>query len=310
MVYIARRLLGLIPILFIAWTAVFFVFEAMPGDPVNLMLGGVPASPEVIANERARLGLDRPMYERYFQFLGNAVVGDLGDSFRTRQPVTDMIMRQLRPTLELAAAGLVVGLTAGLILGIAAGLRPNTWLDAVCTTTALAGSSLPSFFSGMVLIYIFGSILRWVPIVGSGFNALILPAIVTGMFIAGDFARLVRASLLDAQRQDYIRTARAKGLPPIKVIGKHALRNALIPPVTVLGIQVSNLIGGAVVTENVFGRPGLGTMLVEAVLNKDMPLVQALVVYTVGAYLVINLIVDLLYAWIDPRIGDAQRSGG
>lgn len=233
-----------------------------------------------------------------------------GDSFRTLQPVTDMILRQLRPTLELAAAGLVVGLTAGLILGIAAGLRPNTWLDAVCTTTALAGSSLPSFFSGMVLIYIFGSILRWVPIVGTGFNALILPAIVTGIFIAGDFARLVRASSLDAQRQDYIRTARAKGLPPIKVIGKHALRNALIPPVTVLGIQVSNLIGGAVVTENVFGRPGLGTMLVEAVLNKDMPLVQALVVYTVGAYPVINLVVDLLYAWIDPRIGDAQRTGG
>ncbi|MCU0909542.1 MAG: ABC transporter permease [Rhodobacteraceae bacterium] len=309
MKFILRRVLGLFPILFLTWTAVFIVFESIPGDPVNLMLGGVPVSDEVVANERARLGLDKPVWERYLSFLGRAATGDLGESYRTRQPVTQMILDQLRPTLELAAAGLLVGLTMGLLLGLLAGLRPNTWVDAVTTFLALAGSSMPSFFSGMVLIYIFGSLLRWVPIVGSGLDALILPAIVTGMFIAGDFARLVRGSIIDASRQDYIRTARAKGLPPVKIIGKHALRNALIPPVTVLGISISTLIGGAVVTENVFARPGLGTMLVTGVLTKDMPLVMALVVYTTAVYLVINLIVDILYGLIDPRIRHERAMG-
>ncbi len=307
MTFIARRILGLVPILVLTWTAVFIVFELIPGDPVNLMLAGVPASEEVIANERARLGLDRPPLERYFTFLARAATGDLGESFRTRQPVTKMILDQLGPTLQLAAAGLVVGLTVGLFLGVLAGLRPGSWLDTTCTFTALAGSSLPSFWTGMLLIYVFGSMLGWVPIVGSGFDALILPAIVTGLFIAGDFARLVRTSIIDASRQDYIRTARAKGLSPVKIVGKHALRNALIPPVTMLGIQLSNLIGGAVVTENVFARPGLGTLLVDAVLNKDLPLVQALVVYTTAAYLVINLIIDILYGLIDPRIRHSRR---
>ncbi len=308
MTYFLRRILALVPILVLTWSAVFFVFEAIPGDPVNLMLAGVPASEEVIANERARLGLDKPLMERYISFLGRAAVGDLGESFRTRAPVTEMILAQIGPTLQLAAAGLVVGLAMGLLLGVLAGLRPGTSLDTVCTFAALAGSSLPSFWTGMVLIYVFGSILGWVPIVGLGIDALILPAIVTGLFIAGDFARLVRSSIIDASRQDYIRTARAKGLPPIKVVGKHALRNALIPPVTMLGISLSNLIGGAVVTENVFARPGLGTMLVEGVLNKDMPLVQALVVYTTAAYLIINLLVDILYGLIDPRIRHARMA--
>jgi ABC-type dipeptide/oligopeptide/nickel transport system permease component len=309
MKFILRRVLGLFPVLFLTWTAVFIVFESIPGDPVTLMLGGVPASEAVIANERARLGLDKPVLERYFTFLGRATVGDLGDSYRSRQPVTQMILDQVGPTLELAAGGLVVGLAMGLLLGLLAGLKPNTWVDTSATFTALAGSSLPSFFTGMVLIYVFGSVLGWVPIVGRGFDALILPAISTGLFIAGDLARLVRSSIIDASRQDYIRTARAKGLPPIKIIGKHALRNALIPPITVLGISISSLIGGAVVTENVFARPGLGTMLVEAVLNKDMPLVQALVVYTTATYLIINLIIDVLYGLIDPRIRHQRANG-
>jgi ABC-type dipeptide/oligopeptide/nickel transport system permease component len=169
-------------------------------------------------------------------------------------------------------------------------------------TLALAGVSLPSFWIGMVLIYVFGNVLGWVPIVGRGLPALILPSITVGLFLAGGFARLVRSSIIDAMGQDYIRTARAKGLPRAKVILKHALRNAMIPPLTLMGVQIGVLIGGAVVTENVFARPGLGTMLVDAVLTKDMPLVQALVVYTTGAYLVVNLIVDLLYGLIDPRI--------
>jgi ABC-type dipeptide/oligopeptide/nickel transport system permease component len=302
MAYVLRRLTGMIPVLLFTWTVVFLVLQVIPGDPVNLMLAGVPASEEVRANERARLGLDRPVAERYVTFLGKALQGDLGESFRTRQPVGRMILEQTRSTLELAAGGLFVGLSLGLSLGILAGIRANTWIDTLCMTLALAGVSLPSFWIGMVLIYVFGNVLGWVPIVGRGLPALILPSITVGLFLAGGFARLVRSSIIDAMGQDYIRTARAKGLPRAKVILKHALRNAMIPPLTLMGVQIGVLIGGAVVTENVFARPGLGTMLVDAVLTKDMPLVQALVVYTTGAYLVVNLIVDLLYGLIDPRI--------
>jgi ABC-type dipeptide/oligopeptide/nickel transport system permease component len=302
MLYLLRRLLGMVPVLLFTWTVVFVVLQVIPGDPVNLMLAGVPASEEVRANERARLGLDRPVAERYVTFLGKAVTGDLGESFRTRQPVGRMILEQTRSTLELALGGLVVGLTIGLFLGILAGVKANTWVDTTCMALALVGVSLPSFWIGMVLIYVFGNLLGWVPIIGRGIPALILPSITVGLFIAGGFARLVRSSIIDAMGQDYIRTARAKGLPRAKVIFKHALRNAMIPPITLLGIQIGVLIGGAVVTENVFARPGLGTMLVDAVLTKDMPLVQALVVYTTGAYLLVNLVVDLLYGLIDPRI--------
>ena len=300
--YILRRLAGMIPVLFFTWTVVFVVIQVIPGDPVNLMLAGVPASEEVRANERARLGLDRPVVERYVTFLGKALKGDLGESFRTRQPVGKMIMEQARPTIELALGGLLVGLLMGLALGILAGIRPNSWIDTTCMTLALVGVSLPSFWIGMMLIYVFGIMLGWVPIVGRGLPALILPSITVGLYVAGGFARLVRSSIIDAMGQDYIRTARAKGLSRAKVVFKHALRNAMIPPITLLGMQIGVLIGGAVVTENVFARPGLGTMLVDAVLTKDMPLVQALVVYTTAAYLLVNLTVDILYGVIDPRI--------
>jgi ABC-type dipeptide/oligopeptide/nickel transport system permease component len=275
---------------------------------VNLMLAGVPASQEVRDNERKRLGLDRPVVERYFTFLARAAKGDLGESFRTRQPVGKMILEQARSTLELALGGLLVGLLVGIVLGVLAGVKPNSWVDTLCMTLALMGVSLPSFWIGMLLIWVFGNVLGWVPIVGRGLPALILPSITVGLFIAGGFARLVRSSIIEAMGQDYIRTARAKGLPRTKIVFKHALRNAMIPPVTLLGVQIGVLIGGAVVTENVFARPGLGTMLVEAVLTKDMPLVQALVVYTTAAYLFVNLVIDILYGVIDPRIRMGRAS--
>jgi len=306
--YVLRRILGMIPVLLFTWTIVFIVLQVIPGDPVNLMLAGVPASQEVRDNERKRLGLDRPVVERYFTFLARAAKGDLGESFRTRQPVGKMIMEQARSTLELALGGLIVGLLVGVVLGVLAGVRPNSWVDTLCMTLALMGVSLPSFWIGMLLIWVFGNVLGWVPIVGRGLPALILPSITVGLFIAGGFARLVRSSIIEAMGQDYIRTARAKGLPRAKIIFKHALRNAMIPPVTLLGVQIGVLIGGAVVTENVFARPGLGTMLVEAVLTKDMPLVQALVVYTTAAYLFVNLLVDILYGVIDPRIRMGRAS--
>jgi ABC-type dipeptide/oligopeptide/nickel transport system permease component len=300
--FFLRRFLSVIPVIAFTWTLVFVVLQIIPGDPVNLMLAGVPASEEVRQRERVRLGLDRPIAERYVTFLARAAQGDLGDSFRARRPVTSMIMEQVWPTLELAAGGLIVGLTVGVVLGVLAGVRPNSWIDTICMVLALVGVSLPSFWIGMMLIYVFGTMLMWVPITGRGLVSLILPSITVGLFIAGGFARLVRSSIIEAMGQDYIRTARAKGLKPAKVVLKHALRNAMIPPVTLLGLQVALLIGGAVVTENVFARPGLGTMLVDAVLTKDMPLVQALIVYKTGAYVFINVIIDLLYGIIDPRV--------
>jgi ABC-type dipeptide/oligopeptide/nickel transport system permease component len=302
MAFFIRRLLSIIPVIAFTWTLVFVVLQLIPGDPVNLMLAGVPASEEVRQRERERLGLDRPVAERYVSFLVRAAQGDLGESFRSRRPVTQMIAEQMWPTIELALAGLVVGLVLGIVLGVIAGIRPNSWLDSLCMTLALMGVSLPSFWIGMLLIYVFGVVLMWVPITGRGFSALILPAITVGLFIAGGFARLVRSSIIEAMNQDYIRTARAKGLSPARVVLKHALRNAMIPPVTLLGIQFALLIGGAVVTENVFARPGLGTMLVDAVLTKDMPLVQALVVYKTAAYVVINVLIDMIYGVIDPRV--------
>ena len=308
MTYFLRRVLGMVPVLFATWTIVFVVLEIIPGDPVNLMLAGRPASEEVRERERKRLGLDKPVHVRCVSFLGRALKGDLGDSFQTREPVTRMILDQLRPTLELSLGGFIVGVTLGVILGVIAGIRPNSWFDTSSMFVALLGVSLPSFWTGMMLIFIFGSTLRWVPIVGEGIPALILPSITVGLFLSGGLARLIRSSILEVMGQDYIRTARAKGLSQWMVVMKHAMRNALIPPVTLLGVQFGLLITGAVITETVFARPGLGQLLLQSVLNKDIPLVQALVVYATGAYIVLNLIVDLLYGVIDPRIKLEQAS--
>lgn len=196
--FFLRRILSVIPVIAFTWTLVFVVLQVIPGDPVNLMLAGVPASEQVRQRERERLGLDRPVVEQYVRFLVRAVRGDLGDSFRSRQPVTRMIAEQVRPTLELALGGLVVGLTVGIVLGVLAGIRPNSWVDTLCMIAALVGVSLPSFWIGMVLIYVFGVTLAWVPITGRGFQSLILPSITVGLFIAGGFARLVRSSIIEA----------------------------------------------------------------------------------------------------------------
>jgi len=300
--FLLRRLFGIIPILLLTWTIVFAAMHMVPGDPVTLLLGGTPASQEAIEAERHRLGLDRPVPVQYVEFLRRAVVGDFGDSFATRQPVLDMIGSQIGFTLSLAGGGLLVGMVFGTLLGVAAGLRPGGWIDTAVMTLALTGLSLPSFWIGMVLIQVFGTTLGWVPIIGTGLPALILPSITVGLFLVGGLARLIRASIIEVMGQDYIRTARAKGLGPVLVIGRHVARNAVIPPMTLLGVQFAVLIGGAVVTEQVFARPGIGAMLVNAVLTKDYPLVQGIVVMTTAAYIAINLLIDLLYGLIDPRI--------
>ncbi|MDE0099333.1 MAG: ABC transporter permease [Truepera sp.] len=306
--YFLRRLAGIVPVLFISWTLIFAVLQIIPGDPVNLMLAGRPASQEVRENVRRNLGLDKPILSRYVNFLWRVVRGDLGDSYRTRQPVIREVGAQLRPTLELAAGGLLVGLVFGVSLGVLSGTRPNSWADTGSMVFALAGISMPSFWTAMLLIFFFGLKLDLFPIVGEGLPALVLPSISVGFFLVGNLARLIRSTILEVMTEDYIRTGKAKGLNHLRVVFKHALRNAMIPPVTLLGVQFALLIGGAVITETVFARPGLGQLLVTSVLNKDVPMVQALVIYTTSAYIVFNLVVDLLYGVIDPRIRDA-RSG-
>ena len=299
---ILRRLLGVIPTLLITWTVVFGAMRLVPGDPVLLMLQGTPISDAAMEAARAKLGVDRPLVVQYLSFLGNALRGDFGDSFRSRQPVTSLIAAEFPYTLQLAVGGFVIGLVLGVALGLVAGVWPGGWIDTACMTGALIGLSLPSFWIAMILIQVFATQLGWVPVLGTGFDALILPSLSLGLFIAGGLARLIRNSIIDAMGQDYIRTARAKGLPGARVVVKHALRNALIPPVTLLGIQFALLIGGAVVTETVFARPGIGRLLVLAVLEKDFPVVQGVVALTTAAYVLINVVIDILYGIIDPRV--------
>jgi len=299
---ILRRLIGVVPTLLITWTFVFGAMRLVPGDPVLLMLQGTPVSDAAMAAARAKLGVDRPIVVQYVSFLANAVTGDFGDSFRSRQPVTALIAAEFPYTVQLALGGLLVGLILGVSLGVVAGVWPDGWVDTLCMTTALVGLSLPSFWIAMLLIQVFATQLGWVPVLGTGLNALILPSISLGLFIAGGLARLIRNSIIDVMGQDYIRTARAKGLTTFVVVAKHAMRNALIPPLTLLGIQFAVLIGGAVVTETVFARPGIGRLLVLAVLEKDFPVVQGVVALTTAAYVLINVVIDIAYGIIDPRV--------
>jgi ABC-type dipeptide/oligopeptide/nickel transport system permease component len=296
------RLAGAILTLLITWTVVFGAMRLVPGDPVLLMLQGTPISDAAMDAARAQLGLDRPLPVQYVRFLAGAARGDLGDSFRSRQPVTQLIAAEFPYTLQLAIGGFVIGLLLGGTLGVIAGVWPNGWIDTVCMTLALAGLSLPSFWIGMILIQVFATQLGWVPVLGTGIDALILPSVSLGLFLAGGLARLARNSLIEVMAQDYIRTAHAKGLTALRVVAKHAMRNAVIPPLTLLGIQFALLIGGAVVTETVFARPGIGRLLVRAVLEKDFPVVQGVVLLTTAAYVLINLLIDVAYGIIDPRV--------
>jgi ABC-type dipeptide/oligopeptide/nickel transport system permease component len=299
---IPSRLLSAIVTLLITWTVIFGAIRIAPGDPVLLMLQGTPISEQAMNAARARLGLDRPLAVQYMRFLVDAVRGDFGDSFRSRQPVASLIAAEFPFTLQLAVGGFLIGVLLGGTLGIVAGLAPNGWVDTACMTLALAGLSLPSFWIAMILIQVFATQLGWVPVLGTGLEALILPSITLGLFLAGGLARLVRNSIIEVMAQDYIRTAYAKGLTATRVVAKHAMRNAIIPPLTLLGIQFALLIGGAVVTETVFARPGIGRLLVLAVLEKDFPLVQGIVVMTTAAYVLINLVIDIAYGIIDPRV--------
>ncbi|MFN8460107.1 MAG: nickel ABC transporter permease [Anaerolineae bacterium] len=300
--YFLRRVLQAIPLLFLASLVVFLLIHITPGDPVRLMLGE-QASDEQVMAVRAQMGLDRSLPEQYVRFLSRALQGDLGTSIRAIRPTTDLILLALPATAQLAGTALILAVIIGIPVGIVAALKQGSWFDNVVLFLALLGQSVPSFWLGLTLISFVA--LRWRLLPTSGYGEwqhLVLPACALAPFLAGIIIRITRTSFIDVLRQDYIRTAYAKGfhLPP--VIFRHALKNALLPIVTVLGLQTGALLGGAVVTETVFAWPGVGQLAVNAIASRDYPVVQGVVLVSALIFVVINLIIDLLYSVLDPRI--------
>ncbi len=306
--YLASRLAQLGVVLLLVSVAVFAIMHALPGDPVQLMLSGAESgsvTPERQEQLREEMGLNDPLPVQYGRFLSGAATGDLGTSVRLRQPVLDLILDRLGSTLALSLGGILFAVLIGVTTGVLAALKQGSWIDGFSRILAYAGVSLPLFWLGLLLILAFAFWLPWFPPAGSeGIRSLVLPSLSLGLVSAGVIARLTRASLLEVLVQDYVRTAWAKGLPKRIVYLRHALRNALIPVLTMLGLQFGAMLAGAVVTETVFSRPGLGRLVVSAILWKDYPLVQGIVLFMATMYVVVNLGVDLLAAWLDPRIRD------
>ncbi|MFJ6321656.1 MULTISPECIES: ABC transporter permease [unclassified Rhizobium] len=307
LMFAIRRILVSIPVL-IGITAILFVMlNVVPGDPVALMMKE-HASADVIARIRAQMHLDDPLLTRYLRFLWDALHGDLGTSIKLNRSVTTLILTAFPATLLLAACAAVVSWIIGIPAGILSAVRRDSLLDHFFMGVSLLGVSMPIFWSALLLQYIFALKLKWLPVSGFyGWKYLILPAIVLGWSSAGVIARLTRSSLLEVMRHDYIRTARAKGLRELRVISRHALKNALIPVVTIMAIQVATLLSGAVITEAIFGIPGVGRISVNAIQSRDMPLLQGSVLFATALVILGNLIADILYSVLDPRIRSEMK---
>ena len=280
------------------------MLHLLPGDPALAMLAGQSGiTPADVDRVRHQLGLDQPVPLQYFNYIGRVLHGDFGESVHSHRPVLEMIGEQAGPTIQLAFVAMTIAVTMGVVLGAISALRQNTLVDTLSMVVALFGVSMPGFWFGLILIYIFSLRLGWFPVTGEGgWQRLILPAIALGMDFSAITARLVRANLLEVLRQEYILTARSKGLRDQAVLTRHALRNAMIPVLTIIGLQLGNLLGGAVVIETVFAREGIGRLAVTAILSKDFPLVQGIVLVAAVVYVSINLLIDLSYAMLDPRI--------
>jgi peptide/nickel transport system permease protein len=301
--YIQRQLLLVIPTVLLTSLVVFLMLYLIPGDPASIYLGENQASPERLEQIREQLGLNRPLYVQFGDFLWKAVQGDLGRSIQTNRPVIQEIGDRFPNTVTLAIAAMVLAIVFGVTLGVLAGLKQNTWIDTLLMLSALAGVSIPVFWLGLLFIMVFAVWLGWLPATGEGgWRGLILPAVSLAALSTATLARLVRSSIIEVLGQDFLRTSRAKGLHQSAIVVRHALPNALIPVVTVIGLQFGNLLSGAVITESVFARPGLGKLVVDSIQNKDFPAVQGVILVLATIYVVVNLIVDLSYAVIDPRI--------
>lgn len=303
--FVKRQLLLLIPVMFGVSILVFLMMHLTPGGAIEVMVlrGGAQVSGEDLARFRHEMGLDDPLPVQYLRFLSKALRGDLGRSLRTNRRVSEILSEQLPATMELAVAGMGLAVIIGVILGIVSAIRHNSWIDSLSMVLALIGWSMPSFWLGLLLILVFALYMGWFPITGRGGLArLILPALTLALGTSGLIARLVRAGMLEVLRMDYVTTARAKGLAERLVIFRHVLKNALIPVVTMVGLQFGRLLSGTVIIETVFARQGIGRVTVDAILTRDIPLVQGAVLLFAVIYVLSNLAVDVSYALIDPRI--------
>jgi ABC-type dipeptide/oligopeptide/nickel transport system permease component len=300
--YIVRRVLIGIPTLWGVATVVFIMARLLPGDPARV-IAGILATPEDVDRIRHNLGLDQPVWIQYLDFMGRLLRLDLGTSAHTNAPVAEEIGSRLPYTIELAVVALVIAVTAGILAGIVAAIRRNTMLDLVISGLSVFGVSMPVYWLGLMMIILFAIELRVFPAAGADEpTSLVMPAITLALFSVGLIARMTRSSMLEVLGQDYVRTARAKGVPLRSIIFRHALRNALLPVITVIGLQFGALLGGAVVTETVFAWPGVGRLLVDSIFFRDYAVVQGLVLMFGTTFVVINLLTDILYAYVDPRI--------
>lgn len=300
--YILRRLLIAVPLLVVVTIVVFLLMTLTPGDPAVLMLGQ-DATPEAVVRLRVQFGLDRPLIEQYLLFLGNLLRGDLGRSFVTHLAVSGELARTWPATFELAVAAMAVALAIGLPLGVFTAVRRGSWLDQLTRVAVLVSISMPIFWSGLLLIYYFAVQLGWLPTSGTGTPAhLVLPALSLSTFSLAIIVRLTRSSMIEVLQEDYVRTARSKGLRDRAVVVRHAMKNALIPVVTVAGLQFGQLLAGAALTETVFNWPGIGRLLVTAVFARDYPMIRGAILLIAATFILVNLAVDLIYAFLDPRI--------
>ena len=309
--YILRRLVQLIPVLFLASIDIWAMVYAVPGSPIGAIVGE-NATQEQIADAMQRLGLDRPLHEQYLSWLRGALVGDFGQSIQSREPVLGLIMDRIPATLQLGLFAILFGLVLGVPVAIISALFPNSWIDRVLSAWSALALGVPTFWLGILLILLFGVQLRWLPAVSTyvpffqdplgALKNIVLPSLTLGTYVSGIFARFLRASLLGELKADYVRTARSKGLPERDVVGRHVMRNALLPFVTIVGLMLAAFVGGAVVTEAVFTYPGIGRLLIQAIAVRDYPLIQGCILFVLVIYVLMNVLVDVLYAYIDPRI--------
>jgi ABC-type dipeptide/oligopeptide/nickel transport system permease component len=301
--YLINRLFQAVPTVILVSILVFLMLHMIPGDPAQVYVGEREATEERLNEIRELMGLNRPLPVQYLEYMFKAVQGDLGRSLNNNRPVLDEILTRLPSTLELTLAALLIASVLGIGLGLLAAIKHNTLVDSASMFVALLGISMPVYWSSLLLIILLSVTLRWLPPIGQGsFDRLIMPALALGFLSSGALARLVRSSMLDVLGQEYINTACAKGLPGRTIILRHALRNTLIPVVTILGMMFGQLLGGAVITETIFARLGIGRLYVEAILNKDFTMVQGTTLFIAIAYVFINILIDVIYIYIDPRI--------
>jgi len=302
--YFLYRLAAVIPVLFGVSIAVFVMVRLVPGDPVQLMFTNQPLpSPARLEEIRHQLGLDLPIWKQYLNYLTGVLQGDFGQSIRSRQPVFEEIVQRLPNTLRLTFASLAVAITVGILAGVLSAVYKGRWIDKVSMVVSILGISIPGFWFGLMIMLLFGVRLEWLPVSGAtSWKHLVMPAITLGLISSAIIARLTRASMLDALGQDYVRTARAKGLRGSTVVTRHALRNAFIPVVTIIGLQIGGLLSGAFIIETVFAYPGVGQLAVTALQARDFPVIQGIVLMVAAIYVCVNLLADLVYGFLDPRI--------